>query len=427
MARAGWNHAVVGAAAALLLVLCALLLAGCARAGQLAPAGPELTPSAAELAAAGADSGPQPLVAAFAPPALRTSGSGWREEGGAYSTAAEEDAFLWFDHPVSGAFQLSAEVESDWDNYGEAMVVAYADGEGWTPGCLIFNVTGYWQAIRAHSIYDPDAEWLAQRMQDLDRAQRRHRLMIRAEGDQALLYVDGELAASAALGPGLGREGHIGLVKYGGSAAVTFRDIVLTQGGEAAAAPATPAAAGPVARAPATRTPSPTRTATRTRTATLTLTPSPTEAPTRTETPPPTETPLPTDPPPPPFRPPTGMLVDRAPGGAGELVLLNGTDADALVILTGMDEVAVKTGYIRAGESFRMAGIHDGTYLLFYSKGEAFSEETYRFTQSATYQKMDTEIPFETTATQYTIWEVTLYGVAGGTVGSEGVDPEDFP
>jgi len=40
---------------------------------------------------------------------------------------------------------------------------------------------------------------------------------------------------------------------------------------------------------------------------------------------------------------------------------------------------------------------------------------------------MDTEIPFETTATQYTIWEVTLYGVAEGTVGSEGVDSEDFP
>jgi hypothetical protein len=40
-----------------------------------------------------------------------------------------------------------------------------------------------------------------------------------------------------------------------------------------------------------------------------------------------------------------------------------------------------------------MTGIRDGTYLLFYSKGDRFSEETYRFTQNATYQKMDTEIP----------------------------------
>jgi hypothetical protein len=121
------------------------------------------------------------------------------------------------------------------------------------------------------------------------------------------------------------------------------------------------------------------------------------------------------------------MLVDKAPGGAGELLIQNGTDADALVILTGMDEVAIKTGYIRTAESFRMTGIRDGEYLLFYSKGEAFSEATYRFAEGATYQKMDTTIPFETTTTQYTVWELTLYGVEGGTTGTERVDPEDFP
>lgn len=62
-----------------------------------------------------------------------------------------------------------------------------------------------------------------------------------------------------------------------------------------------------------------------------------------------------------------------------------------------------------------MTGIHDGTHLLFCSKGDAFGEATYRFTQNAIYQRMDTTIPFQTTETQYSIWEVTLYGVAGGT------------
>jgi hypothetical protein len=121
------------------------------------------------------------------------------------------------------------------------------------------------------------------------------------------------------------------------------------------------------------------------------------------------------------------MLEDRAPGGQGELLIKNGTDADALVILTGLDDQAVKSAYIRNGESFNMTGIGDGAYRLYYSKGDAFNKETNRFTQNATYQRLDATIEFTTTATQYTTWEVTLYGVVGGNVGSEAVDPSKFP
>jgi hypothetical protein len=339
-----------------------------------------------------------------------TAGSLWRREGDAYSVAGEEDSFAWSSQVVSGPFELGADVSSDWDNYGEAMVVVYGDGKGWAPGCLIFNVTGYWQAIRAHSIYDPDCEWLVVNEEQLDLARSRFRMTIRVANDRALLYVDEHLAASAPLDSGLKREGYIGLVKYGGSAPVTFSNVTFAgREDEAVATRALDSTATPVASA----TPRPTPTATIT--------------PTRTATPPPTETPLPTNTPPPPFRPATGVLEDQAPGGMGELLIKNGTDGDALVILTGTDEQAVKTGYVRASESLNMTGIHDGEYLLYYSKGEAFSEATYRFTQDVTYQRMDVTIPFETTTTQYTIWELTLYGVEGGTVGSERVDPEDFP
>jgi hypothetical protein len=121
------------------------------------------------------------------------------------------------------------------------------------------------------------------------------------------------------------------------------------------------------------------------------------------------------------------MLEDLSPGGHGELLIKNGTDADALVILAGMNDRAVKTAYIRASKSFRITGIRDGTYRLYYSKGEAFSKATRRFTKNATYQRLDATIEFTSTATQYTTWEVTLYGVVGGNVGSERVDPSDFP
>jgi len=143
---------------------------------------------------------------------------------------------------------------------------------------------------------------------------------------------------------------------------------------------------------------------------------------------PPTPSPAPTaTAAPPSVRPPTGTLEDYAPGGKGKLLIKNGTDADALVILTGLDDKAVKSAYIRNAEEFNMTGIHDGTYRLYYSKGQAFNPETKRFTVKATYQRLDATLEFKTTSTQYTAWEVTLYGVAGGNVGSVPVDPGKFP
>jgi hypothetical protein len=155
--------------------------------------------------------------------------------------------------------------------------------------------------------------------------------------------------------------------------------------------------------------------------------PAPTDTPRPTATPSPRPTTRPTDTPPPPFRPPTGLLEDQAPGGRGELLVKNGTDADALVILTRLNDQPAKSAYIRNGQSFNITSIPDGTYRLYYSKGEGFNRATNRFTRNATYQRLDATIEFTSSATQYTTWEVTLYGVAGGNVGSEPVDPSQFP
>jgi hypothetical protein len=325
----------------------------------------------------------------------------------AYSISGKEDTFAWSKQAIKGDFEFSADVESDFANYGEAMVVVYGDGKGWTPGCLIFNITGYWQSIRAHSIYDPETEWVVHNEEQLDFANRnRYRMTIRVVGDEASLFVDDRLVASTPMLPQFNREGYLALVKWGGSDPVSFTNIVFdTQdaGESIAAAPSkTPAA-----------------------TATPKNTPTPFPPPTNTLTPKATSPPTAT--PPPPFRPPTGILEDHSSGGQGELLIKNGTDADALVILTGLDDKAVKSVYIRNAESFNMTGIPDGTYRLYYSKGEAFNQETNRFTQNATYQRLDATIGFTTSATQYTTWEVTLYGVVGGTVGSEPVDPSEFP
>jgi hypothetical protein len=352
----------------------------------------------------------------------------WEKTAGdAYSISGQDDTFAWSRQRIEGDFEFSAEVESDFANYGEAMVVVYGDGEGWTPGCLIFNVTGYWQAIRAHSIYDPEVEWLAENEEQLDFAHRnRYRMTIRVAGDQASLFVDGKMVASAPMMPQLNREGYIALVKYGGSAPVSFRNIAFKTGDVGEAIAAVPS------RTPAsTTTANPTNTPTPLPPPTQTSTATPLPPPNQTSTPTPKPSPRPTSPPtatpPPPFRPPTGMLEDHRPGGTGELLIKNGTDADALVILTGLDDKAVKSAYIRNSESFNMTGVPDGTYRLYYSKGEAFNKETKRFTKNATYQRLDATLEFTSSAMQYTTWEVTLYGVVGGNVGSEPVDPSQFP
>ena len=403
-----WRGVLTRRALVQLMMLGLLLgiLAGCDAGSETPVAGMAATePTAAKrVATATAEPTMAPAVAQSGSLAFDTDGSLWTNEDDTYATEGEDEAFAWSEQIVQGPFTLSATVESDWLGSGEAIIVAYGDGEGWSPGCLIFDISGYEQAICAHSIDDPEVAWMVQN-EELLMVADRCLVAIRVTDDEALLFVDRQLVARAPLGADINREGYIGLATRGNGEPITYSEVVLQDAADMAAEIAHLTAIAP--------------TPTLTPTSTPTVTPGP--SPTPTATPEPTNTPLP------PFRPGTGMLVDNAPGGAGELLIKNGTDSDALVILTNMDEAAVKTAYIRAGESFNMTGIVDGTYLLFYSKGEDFSAETYRFTRNASYQKMDTTIPFETTSTQYTAWEVTLYGVAGGTVGTDRVDPENFP
>lgn len=217
--------------------------------------------------------------------------------------------------------------------------------------------------------------------------------------------------------------------------------------------PAQPSQPTPTARSAPTATPPPTSAPawSSITTPTRASTPTPTAKPTRTFTPratatrvpsptatlrppaPPTATPPPPAPPTatpeplPAFRPPTGLLASGQGGGSGELLVKNGTEADALVIVTSLADQPVMSAYIRAAESFNMTGIPDGTYRLYFSKGEGWDSDANRFIRNVSYQRFESVLEFVTTATQYTGYEVTLYGVAGGTASTEQVDPSQFP
>jgi hypothetical protein len=128
------------------------------------------------------------------------------------------------------------------------------------------------------------------------------------------------------------------------------------------------------------------------------------------------------------FRPLTGIIKPNTRGGGmGELSVENGTDTDGLVIMTMSNDEPVMAAYVRAGETVRMTGIADGTYVLFFSKGQDWNGNAGRFMRNVRYQRFEDAFPYSTTATTYTIWSVTLHGVVGGSASTESVDPDQFP
>ena len=118
------------------------------------------------------------------------------------------------------------DLESDFGNYKEGLVIIYGDGQIWSNGCLIFGITGYWQSIRFDSIYsDNEEDWLDFKERKL--AKEKYALTIEVEGDTANLYADDILVASELLPTKANHSGKIGLVKYWESADVTYSNILL--------------------------------------------------------------------------------------------------------------------------------------------------------------------------------------------------------
>ncbi len=121
------------------------------------------------------------------------------------------------------------------------------------------------------------------------------------------------------------------------------------------------------------------------------------------------------------FRPFTGLIRNTQGDGLGELGISNQTGQDGVVVLATQDNQTVISAYIRDGDSFRMTGIRDGTYVIFFSTGANWNGNQAKFTANVSNQRFDDLLPYSTDGGSYTIWEVTLHGVAGGTASTSGV------
>ncbi len=188
------------------------------------------------------------------------------------------------------------------------------------------------------------------------------------------------------------------------------------------------------ANPPATTTATAMQTATATATAILTVTPIATATATATATPRPaptqtptiTLTPLPT---PLPRRMSNGAFVQDAGyrNGEGQLTIENGTDHDAVGVLTTADKTAVLAVYVQVKQSVTITSIRDGKYNLYFALGEDWDSSGGRFTRPFTYQEFEDSFDFTTTSTQYTTWTVTLQPVSTGTAATDSLDESQFP
>lgn len=129
------------------------------------------------------------------------------------------------------------------------------------------------------------------------------------------------------------------------------------------------------------------------------------------------------------FRPTSGNLKIPASSGEGRLTVENGTSSDGVVALAPSinPSEAIMAAYVRSGETYELVGIPDGVYVLFFATGSEWNGDEGRFTMDAQFQRFDDTFEYTTTSLNYTIWEITLHPVSGGTARTDEVPPDQFP
>jgi hypothetical protein len=123
------------------------------------------------------------------------------------------------------------------------------------------------------------------------------------------------------------------------------------------------------------------------------------------------------------------LLVQRTSVGMGELKVENGTDLDAVAILSRSEQpnIPLLAVYIQAGDSYAVKRIGDGIYILWYTLGKDWDDTSKSFLRNTSLNRFEDELSFTTTASAYEVYEATLHPVVGGTAETEPVDSNTFP
>lgn len=129
------------------------------------------------------------------------------------------------------------------------------------------------------------------------------------------------------------------------------------------------------------------------------------------------------------FRPLSGVFVvdRRSSYGLGSIIVENGTQDDAIVVITGADKKPLASFYVRKAEKFTLKSLSDGSYMLYFTTGAEWDGELQRFLEVKTLKMLDKPLSFSTTATTFSTWNVTLQPMPGGTSSASDVTLTNFP
>ncbi|GAA3426178.1 hypothetical protein GCM10018953_33610 [Streptosporangium nondiastaticum] len=128
---------------------------------------------------------------------------------------------------------------------------------------------------------------------------------------------------------------------------------------------------------------------------------------------------------------PNGRYVrSESRTGRGYLELRNGNRQDAVVVVV-RGKKKVVTVYVRKKSKFKVRGVRDGSYKVYYTLGDDWDSRARTFTRSCAFERFEKALRFRTTYTATQIswknWTLTLNPVVGGNARSRRVKPGDFP
>ncbi|GAB2962034.1 hypothetical protein ACFMQL_28885 [Nonomuraea fastidiosa] len=116
--------------------------------------------------------------------------------------------------------------------------------------------------------------------------------------------------------------------------------------------------------------------------------------------------------------------------GRSTLEIDNGGDLDAVVTaLRGGSKVF--SVYVRKKATFKVKGVRDGNYKIYFTHGTDWDGKTGAFTRDCSFERFEKTVKFKTTYTATQIlwhdWRLTLHAISGGNARTTQVDPDDFP
>jgi hypothetical protein len=134
-------------------------------------------------------------------------------------------------------------------------------------------------------------------------------------------------------------------------------------------------------------------------------------------------------------RPETGTFVkDTLRNGYGELTIINNNEKmDGLAVLTTSNKHPLVAVYIRSNESFKIVGITDGTYEMYFKLGNKW-DSIAKFEEKGGQYRLDRLIDFKTTwisrKIEYSSWTIPIDESVPNTsvaAGKVSVTEEEFP